>query len=56
MRRTFSLWQVLAVRALTADSTASAGALKLSARGEGQETLVETTLPRLEIATILSLR
>jgi len=45
--------KVHSVLALTADSDASTGALKFSVTPEGQQTLVETTVPRLQIATVL---
>ena len=41
------------VRALTADPEGTAGTLKFSITREGQECFIETTLPRLEIATIV---
>jgi len=48
-----SLKRVHAVHALTADAAATSGALQFYARSAGRQTLVEITIPRLEIATIL---
>lgn len=45
--------RVRTVRALTADLGASSGPLAFSARREGNETLIEIRLPRVEIATLL---
>ena len=45
--------KVRSVRALTADVGATVGALRFSATPRGRETLVETTVPRLQIATML---
>jgi hypothetical protein len=45
--------RVRSVRALTADSDATAGRLPFTAQRDGRETVVKATLPRLEIATIL---
>jgi hypothetical protein len=47
------LKNVRAVRALTADAAATSGAVSFSARPAGRQTLVQMTLPRLEIATLL---
>ena len=44
---------VHSVRALTADKDGTSGSVSFSTKSEGNETLVEATLPRLEIATIL---
>ena len=46
--------KVRSVRALTADADGTSGALKFAASPEGRETVVETTLARLAIATISS--
>lgn len=45
--------KVRSVRALTADAAGTSGALPFSAAAKGRETLLQTTLPRLEIATML---
>jgi hypothetical protein len=45
--------RVRSVRALTADAGATAGLLSFSAKRTGDESMVELTLPRLEIATLL---
>jgi hypothetical protein len=47
------LKKVHSVRALTADAAAASGALPFSGTAKGRETLVQITLPHLEIATIL---
>jgi hypothetical protein len=44
---------IRSVRALTADAGATAGLLSFSAKRTGDESMVELTLPRLEIATLL---
>ncbi len=44
---------VRSVRALTADSGGTSGSVKFAARADGIETIVDTTIPRLEISTIL---
>ena len=44
---------IRSVRALTADKDGTGGSLDFSTQPEGDDTLVELTLPRLEIATIL---
>jgi hypothetical protein len=45
--------KVRSVRALTADPEGAAGPLKFSLTSERAGSLIETTLPRLEIAAIL---
>ena len=45
--------KVRSVRALTADAGATSGPLKFTATPDGAETLVETTVPSLHIASIL---
>ena len=45
--------EVRSVRALTADSDATAGALKFTTERDGAETIVRVVVPRLEIATLL---
>jgi hypothetical protein len=47
------LKKVHSVRALTADSAATSGTLQFTPAANGRATLVQLTLPRLEIATIL---
>jgi hypothetical protein len=47
------LKKVHSVRALTADAAGTSGALPFSGTAKGRETLVQTTLPRMENATIL---
>jgi hypothetical protein len=47
------LKKVRSVRALTADTAGTSGALQFTSAARGRETLVQLTLPRLEIATIL---
>ena len=47
------LKKVHSVRALTADGAGTSGALRFTSTAKGRETLVQTTLPRLEIATML---
>ena len=47
------LKKVRSVRALTADDAGTSGALRFSATPRGRETLLETTLPCLQIATML---
>ena len=44
---------VRSVRALTADNSGTSGDVGFSAKPDGNDTIVEATLPRLEIATIL---
>ena len=44
---------VRSVRALTADQSGTSGPLEFSATPEAKETLIETKLPRLDIATIV---
>ena len=51
VRTTFK--KVNSVRALTADATATAGALKFSTQKDGGENLVEFTVPQLSISTIV---
>ena len=45
--------KVHSVRALTADAAGTSGALQFTSTAKGRDTLVQLTLPRLEIATIL---
>jgi len=45
--------RVRSVRALTADAAATVGLLNSTTRRDGRDTLVEITIPRLEIATIV---
>jgi len=45
--------RVRSVRALTADAGATTGPLPFSVQRDGKESVVEITIPRLEIATIL---
>ncbi len=45
--------RVRSVRALTADTTASSGMLPFIVRRDGRESVLEITVPRLEIATIV---
>jgi hypothetical protein len=45
--------KIRSVCALTADAAGTSGALPFSATAKGRETLVQTTLPRLEIAALL---
>ncbi len=45
--------KVRSVRALTADAGATTGLLSFTAKRAGNESVVELTLPRLEIATLL---
>ena len=47
------LRRVHSVRALTADTEGTAGSLKFSLRREGRYSVVQTTVPRVEIGTIL---
>jgi hypothetical protein len=47
------LKKVHSVRALTGDADGTSGALQFSSTARGRETLVRTTLPRLEIGTLL---
>ena len=42
-------------RALTADSEGTSGPLKFSILKKGKDTFIETSVPRLEIATVLVL-
>jgi hypothetical protein len=45
--------KVRSVRAMTADSAGTSGALVFSTTAEGRQSLVQVTVPHLEIATIL---
>jgi hypothetical protein len=47
------LKKVHSVRALTADAAGTAGAVPFTSTAKGRETLVQITIPRLEIATIV---
>jgi len=49
------LKMVRSVRALTADTAATCGVLRFTCTPNGRGTLVQVTLPHLEVATILAI-
>src|SRR5262249_3951643 len=47
--------KVRSVRALTADSEGSSGPLAFTVRRDGSEQIIETTLPKLHLASIVAI-